>query len=133
MNVKILNLDIKNNLKGNLIVIESLKNIPFEIKRLYYIFNNKTERGCHAHKKTKKLIICISGKCNLLVDNGIEKKEFLLNKPNYAILINEMIWNKLYNFTDNTILLVLANTYYDPKDYINDYNEYLKLIKNKKL
>jgi len=129
--IKYINFEIKGDDRGSLISIEQNSNIPFEIKRNYYIFNTLpgVKRGCHAHKKLKQLLITVSGKCDILLDNGIIQETAVLNSPNKGLLIEEMIWREMFNFTKDCVLLVLANDYYSEHDYIRNYHEFLILTK----
>jgi len=130
MKINILDFKILGDDRGSLISIEQSKNIPFNIKRVYYIFGTKKNirRGFHAHKKLKQVAICISGSCEFLLDNGKTKKTILLNSPDKGLLINDMIWREMYNFSNNCTLIVLANEYYNESDYIRNYDEFLKMV-----
>jgi len=135
MKIKFIDFEIKGDERGSLIAIEEFKNIPFEIKRVYYIFNTKpnVRRGFHAHKNLKQVAICVKGSCKFLLDNGKERiDEIVLNKPNKGLLIEEMIWREMYDFSEDCVLLILANEYYDESDYIRDYDEFIKMLKEKK-
>jgi dTDP-4-dehydrorhamnose 3,5-epimerase-like enzyme len=116
---------------GNLIPIESGTDIPFDIKRVFYVHgvHDQNDRGKHAHYETKQILICLQGEVDVTVDDGHMKKVITLNKKNQAVLVPEMIWDEQIYKTDDTILLVLCNTRYDVDDYINDYNEFKKLKK----
>ena len=130
MDIKLIDFEIKGDNRGSLIAIESNINIPFEIKRIYYIYGTKKNirRGFHAHKKLRQIAVCIHGSCKMLLDDGEVKKTVLLNKPNKGLLINEMIWREMYDFSENCVLLVLASDYYYEEDYIRDYNNYINEI-----
>ncbi len=114
--------------RGSLVVIESNKNIPFEVKRLYYIFDTQPDvpRGFHAHKKLNQVAFCIQGKCKMLMDNGTEKKEVLIDQSNKGLLIPSMVWHEMHDFSDDCIMLVLASDYYDENDYIREYEQFKK-------
>ena len=116
---------------GNLIPIESGTDVPFDIKRVFYVHsvNDQNDRGKHAHYETNQILICLQGEVDVTVDDGHMKKVITLNKKNQAVLVPEMIWDEQIYKTDDTILLVLCNTRYDVDDYINDYNEFKKLKK----
>ena len=116
---------------GNLIPIESGTDIPFDIKRVFYVHSvhDQNDRGKHAHYETNQILICLQGEVDITVDDGHMKKVITLNKKNQAVLVPEMIWDEQIYKTDDTILLVLCNTRYDVDDYINDYNEFKKLKK----
>jgi len=130
MKINILDFKILGDDRGSLISIEQGKNIPFDIKRVYYIFGTKSNirRGFHAHKKLKQMAICISGSCEFLFDNGKTKKTILLNSLDKGLLINDMIWHEMYNFSSDCVLMVLADDFYDESDYIRDYDEFLKVV-----
>jgi UDP-2-acetamido-3-amino-2,3-dideoxy-glucuronate N-acetyltransferase len=119
-----------NDDRGNLVVIENLKNVPFEIKRVYYLTKLSAEhpRGFHAHKILKQFAVCLAGSCRFVMDNGIQKEEFTLSSPSEGIIINEMIWHEMHDFSQDCVLMVLANDFYDESDYIRDYPTFLKLI-----
>ena len=112
--------------RGSLVVIESNKNIPFEVKRLYYIFNTQPDvpRGFHAHKALYQAAFCIKGKCRTLMDNGVEKQEVVLCKPNQGLKIPPMVSHEMHDFSEDCILLVLASEQYDESDYIRTYTEF---------
>lgn len=118
---------------GSLVAIESNKNINFDIKRVYYIFDIKSDvmRGKHAHQDLKQLLICVTGSCKIRLDNGKEKDVVELSSPNEGVYINNLIWREMYDFSKNCILLVLADKLYDEDDYVRDYNEFLKLANNR--
>lgn len=114
----------------SLIFAQTPNHIPFEIKRIYYISKAtpKLPRGFHAHKKNQQVLFCIQGSIKLLIDNGKQKEEIRLNKPNIGIFIDRMIWHQMHNFRKNTILLVLASGIFDEKDYIRDYESFKKRL-----
>lgn len=118
--------------RGGLISLEQNKNIPFEIKRVYYIFGTQQDvaRGFHAHKELQQVAICLKGSCCFLMDDGRNKAEVILDKSNMGILIDVMQWHEMYDFSDDCLLLVLASDYYDEADYIRNYNDFLGCIKN---
>ena len=120
-----------DNDKGFLTVIESNKQIPFKLKRIYYIHNigNISEiRGPHAHKQTEQCFINIQGKATYHLDNGIVKKKITLDEPNIGIYIGPKIWHYMNEFSKDIILLAVASTYFDENDYIRDYNEFLDYL-----
>ncbi|MCE2687872.1 MAG: FdtA/QdtA family cupin domain-containing protein [Rickettsiales bacterium] len=128
----IINFEIKGDERGSLISLEENKNIPFDIKRVYYIFGTKigVRRGFHAHKKLKQLLVCVSGSCKVLLDDGKSKEEISLDTSSKGLLIESMIWREMFDFSPDCVSLVLANDYYDEDDYIRDYNQFLNLCKN---
>jgi dTDP-4-dehydrorhamnose 3,5-epimerase-like enzyme len=134
MKIEIINFNIKGDERGSLIALEENKNIPFIIKRVYYIFGTKknVRRGFHAHKKVKQVAICVSGNCKMLLDDGKEKKTILLDKPESGLIIREMIWHEMSDFSENCLLLVLASDHYDEEDYIRDYKHFKEIIRGLK-
>jgi hypothetical protein len=117
---------------GNLAIGETNKNIPFKIKRVYFInnlYNKKAGRGKHAHKKLEQIIFCINGRFTLNLDDGKNKQNFLMDDPNYGIRLGPKLWHTMTNFSPDCVILVLANDYFNEKDYIRDYQEFLKYVK----
>ena len=117
---------------GNLVIAEEKEHIPFEIKRVYYInnlFNNKSIRGRHAHKKLKQIIFCINGHFTLSLDDGKNKQRILMNNPAWGIYLGSKLWHNMDKFSSDCVILVLAGDYYDKQDYIRNYDEFLKYIK----
>ncbi len=114
---------------GNLVPIESNFDTPFPIKRLFYVYGVRDTdvRGEHSHYKTKQLLICIHGKVEVTCKDGLGERKYLLESPQQALYIPPMVWDEQKYLSEDTVLLVLANTKYDPSDYIQDYNEFLKL------
>ena len=132
----VFNLNTNRNSSGELISIESLRDISFEIKRVFYIYNVNinSKRGDHAHFLTKQCLISISGSCTVFLDNGLGlKKEYILDSPKKYLLQEPMVWGSMYNFSEDNVLLVLANTYYSEKDYIKSYDQFLKAVTNKNI
>lgn len=131
--IKKIDFEIKGDGRGDLIALESLKNIPFDIKRVYYMTNVKVDapRGFHAHRRLQQVAICVSGKCRMVLDDGIRREEIWLDTFSSGVLINNMVWREMHDFTEGCVLLVLANEYYDETDYIRDYNIFLEEVKNK--
>lgn len=128
--IKLINFSGLGDDRGSLISLEARKNIPFDIKRVYYIFGTKpgVARGFHAHKALQQVAICVSGKCKMLLDNGKEKAEVWLDSPAKGILIENMIWREMHDFSEDCVLMVLASEYYDEEDYIRDYDEFIKVV-----
>lgn len=116
--------------RGTLVSIEQLNNIPFEIKRVYYMYgtNENVVRGKHSHKNLKQILICISGSCKILLDNGKEKEEVLLYKKNEGLYIGNNIWREMFDFSEEAVLLVLASEYYNENDYIRDYEMFINTL-----
>nr|UEO57215.1 TDP-4-oxo-6-deoxy-alpha-D-glucose-3,4-oxoisomerase [Morganella morganii] len=116
--------------RGSLISLEQNKNIPFEIKRIYYIFGTKenVSRGFHAHKKLRQLAVCVRGSCRFVMDNGTQKEEIILNSPDKGLVIDAMQWHEMHDFSEDCIIIVLANDYYDESDYIRNYENFRSFV-----
>ena len=112
--------------RGNLSIIEQKKQIPFEIKRVHWIYDvpGGVDRGGHAYKKTEEFIVALSGSFDVEIDDGIEKQSFLLNRSYYGLYVSNGMWRKMTNFSTNSLALVLSSTDYDECDYVSDYDEY---------
>lgn len=117
--------------RGQLIALEEYKDIPFKIKRVYYMCDTgkNVTRGHHAHKRLEQILICIHGSCKIRLDNGIEKCTVLLDKPFEGLYVSNVMWREMYDFSSDAVLLVLASELYDETDYIRDYNEFLRFVK----
>ncbi len=120
--------------RGQLIALEEFKDIPFAIKRVYYMYDTGkgVRRGLHAHKSLEQILVCIHGSCKVLLDNGNEKKIVHLEKPYEGLYISNDMWREMYDFSEDAVLMVLASEIYDESDYIRDYDEYLKFISCKR-
>lgn len=119
---------------GVLSVAEYDKEISFNIKRVYFIYgltNPKALRGFHAHKKLEQAIFCINGSFKLMVDDGENKQYVYLNNPNHGIYIGTELWHKMFEFSTDCIIVVLASDFYEESDYIRDYDDFIATIKKK--
>jgi len=117
--------------RGNLIALEEGKEIPFNIKRIYYMYDTGegVRRGYHAHKALEQILVCVHGECKVLLDDGREKKIVHLDKPYEGVYLAHNIWREMYDFSSDAVLLVLASSLYDENDYIRDYDEFLKSVR----
>ena len=127
----ILPLNKIHNRAGNITIVEGNKNVPFDVKRIYYLYDipGGEDRGGHAHKELKQLIVSASGSFNVLLDDDINKKIVTLNRPDYGLLVVPGIWRELMEFSSGSICLVLASEVYNEQDYIREYSEF-KTYKN---
>jgi dTDP-4-dehydrorhamnose 3,5-epimerase-like enzyme len=116
--------------RGNLSFIEANKHIPFPIKRVYYLYDvpSGATRGGHAHKNLCELIIALSGSFDVLLNDGVEKKVFFLNRPHYGLFIPPGLWREIENFSSNSVALALASDFYNEKDYVRDYEIFRKMV-----
>ena len=116
--------------RGNLVVVEGEQDIPFEIKRVFYIYGSDSEvvRGQHANRNSEFVLINVSGTSKVRVDNGFEEAVIELNRPRMGLYLPTMLWKDMYEFSGDSVLLVLTNTHNDGSEYIRDYDEYLKEV-----
>ena len=118
--------------RGQLVALEANRQIPFDVKRVFYIYGTQEgiPRGNHSHYKTKQFLVAVNGSCKVTLDNGKIKETFDLNKPNLGLFQDALIWGTMHDFSSDCVLMVLANEYYDASDYITDYDKFLKEVKN---
>lgn len=117
--------------RGSLVALEAKRNVPFDIKRVYYIFGTQKgiARGFHAHKNLKQVAVCIAGKCRMVMDDGRKKESIWLDSPTQGILITTE-WHEMHDFSQDCVLLVLASEHYDESDYIRDYEDFIKIARD---
>jgi dTDP-4-dehydrorhamnose 3,5-epimerase-like enzyme len=129
---KIVNFPKITDLRGNLSFIEENRQIPFEIKRVYYLYDvpSGATRGGHAHKSLEQIVIALSGSFDVVLDDGYERRKVFLNRPHYGLYIPPGVWRELENFSSNSVALSLVSQLYDETDYIRDYETFKRLIKN---
>ena len=131
---KILDLPKISDPRGNLTFIEFPQHIPFDIARVYYLYDvpGGAERGGHAHKDLQQLIIAMSGSFDIVLDDGVNKERIHLNRPYFGLYVNTMVWRELDNFSSGSVCMVLASIPYDESDYYRDYGEFTQALKDKK-
>ena len=132
--IQIINFPINGDERGSLIAVENNKEIPFKIKRIYYIFNTQknVSRGFHAHKKLKQVAICVKGKCRIVLDDGKNQESVWLDSPEKGLLIQDLTWREMHDFSNDCVLLVLASELYNESDYIRNYDEFLLEVGKRK-
>lgn len=125
-------LTVRGDERGSLVALEDATGVPFAIERVYYIFDTKAGvvRGLHAHRSLTQWAICVAGACTLTVDDGKERSDIRLERPDQALEIGPMIWREMRDFTPDALLLVLASAAYDEADYIRDYDQFLELVRS---
>lgn len=130
MEIKMYTFEEHGDETGTLIALEEFENIPFDIKRVYYMYDTTkgTRRGFHAHRSLEQILIATSGSCKIHLDNGSETEEVELNAPNKGLYIANNMWREMYDFSPDCVLMVLASQLYDEADYIRNYNDFLEYI-----
>lgn len=130
MKIKFYDLQVRGDDRGSLTVVEGKKDIPFDIKRVYYIYDTKMDvrRGFHAHKTLEQIAVCMAGSCKFHLDDGRETAEVLLDSPAKGLYIGKMIWREMYDFSPNCVLMVLASEYYLENDYLRNYEDFMAAI-----
>ena len=117
---------------GVLCIMNSLQEIPFDIKRMYYINNldpRSSLRGKHAHRKLRQVIFCINGSFTLTLDDGEKQQDIFMREDNVGVILEPMLWHTMHDFSSGCVLLVAASDYYDEADYIRNYNEFIQLVR----
>ncbi|MEB5517678.1 sugar 3,4-ketoisomerase [Vibrio cholerae] len=124
--ITLIDLPVLGDERGSLVALEANRQIPFDVKRVYYIYGTEegAARGFHAHKALKQVAICLKGSCRFVLDDGNAREDVLLDNPAQGILIQSFIWREMYDFSEDCVLLVLADQLYDESDYIRDYREF---------
>jgi dTDP-4-dehydrorhamnose 3,5-epimerase-like enzyme len=116
--------------RGSLVVVEQLKEIPFDLKRIFYIYGTKENvvRGQHANRKSEFVLINLKGTCKVMVDDGKNKEVIVLDKPHSGIYLDKMVWKDMYDFSEDSILLVLSSELYDKSEYVSDYDQFIQEV-----
>ena len=133
-NCKLLMFDQKGDARGHLVIIEGNQDIPFDIKRVFYIYGSDKDviRGRHANFNSEFVLINVAGTSKVKVDDGTNQKVFNLDRPHIGIYLPKLVWKDMYDFSEDSVLLVLASEHYDNNEYIRDYDEYLKVMEAQK-
>lgn len=119
--------------RGQLVAIEEGMDLPFDVRRVYYIYDTLpgVRRGFHAHLQLEQVLLCVSGSCKIHLDNGYETAEVVLDKPNEGLYISNNMWREMYDFSEGAVLLVLASEHYTEADYIRNYDAFLEMVRGK--
>ncbi len=122
--------DKKGDERGLLIALEENRNIPFAIQRVFYIYGTQkgVRRGEHAHRKTKQLLVAITGSCKITLEDGTKKETYSLSRPDMGLFQDALVWGTMHDFSSDCVLMVLADSHYDESDYIRDYGTYIETI-----
>jgi dTDP-4-dehydrorhamnose 3,5-epimerase-like enzyme len=131
MDIKRIRLQKHGDERGMLVALEQGRNVPFVIKRVYYLIETKRDvhRGLHAHRHLRQLAVAVCGSMRFHLDNGFESMDIVLDDPAQGLFLDRMIWREMYDFTADCVLMVLADQLYDPTDYIRDYGEFRRLAR----
>ena len=131
---ELIQFESKGDHRGNLIAIEGLNDIPFDIKRVYYLIKTKenVRRGYHAHLNLDQVLLVVSGSCKVMVDDGNRKEEFKLDNVQKGLRIKNLVWREMFEFSSDCVLLVLASDHYNEEDYIRDYSEFTAAVRIQK-
>ena len=131
MNYKLIDMKVFGDERGKLISLESNRSVPFEIKRVYWIYDTlpNEERGFHAHKNMEQIIVAMDGACEFVLDDGKSRESVWLNRPDLGLYIGKNMWREMRNFSYGCKLMVLASEYYDEKEYIRNYDEFLNEVR----
>ena len=129
--IRILDFPDLGDERGNLVVVEGGSAIPFDIQRIFYIYGSDDEvvRGKHANLRSEFVMINVAGTSRVKVDNGHESRVIELDRPRMGLYLERMVWKEMYDFSPDSVLLVLSNEHYDPEEYIRDYDNYLKMVR----
>lgn len=133
MDYKLIDFKIRGDERGSLVAIEGNIDIPFDIKRVFYIFGTKGKdviRGNHANRNSKFVLVMLTGSCKVKVFSGENRDIIELNTPDKGLFLNNLVWKEMYDFSDGSVMLVLASEHFDEYEYIDTYEELLKELKN---
>lgn len=126
------NLKVLGDDRGQLIALEANIDVPFDIKRVFYIYGTQKDipRGEHAHYKTRQFLVAVNGSCKVTLDNGSDTNTYCLDRPSLGLFQDAMIWGHMHDFSTDCVLMVLADQHYDEQDYIRDYQTFIKEVNN---
>lgn len=131
MEIKMIDFQKHGDRRGMLVALEEMREIPFDIKRVYYMYDTVSgvRRGYHAHRSLEQILIAIHGSCKIHLDDGNDTAEVVLDSPNRGLYLSNHVWREMYDFSEDAVLMVLASEYYDESDYIRNYQEFLKFVR----
>lgn len=128
--VKIISFPPLGDERGSLVAVEGAKTISFEIKRTFYLFGTMpgVSRGFHAHKALRQVAVCVTGRCRMTLNDGVESADVWMESPIRGVVIEPMVWHEMHDFSSDCVLLVFASEYYDEADYIRNYDDFLRQV-----
>lgn len=129
--IRLVNFPPLGDERGSLVALEAHKTVPFDVKRVYYIFGTKAgvSRGFHAHRALQQVAVCVTGNCRIVLDDGQRRESVWLNSPTKGLLIGCLVWREMHDFSPDCVLLVLASEHYDEIDYIRSYDDFKQALK----
>jgi dTDP-4-dehydrorhamnose 3,5-epimerase-like enzyme len=130
--IKIISFPPLGDDRGSLVALEAHKTVPFDVKRVYYIFGTQAgvSRGFHAHRRLQQVAVCVTGKCRMVLDDGQHREEVWLDSPTKGLLIGDFVWREMHDFSPDCVLLVLASEHYNETDYIRSYDDFMQALKS---
>jgi hypothetical protein len=131
---KIIHLPVVSDPRGNLTFIEAGRHIPFEIKRVYYLYDvpGGATRAAHAHLELEQLIVAMSGSFDVLLDDGVQQRKYHMNRSYFGLYVPSMVWRDIDNFSSGSVCMVLASQYFEESDYIRDYDKFIEAVRAQK-
>jgi dTDP-4-dehydrorhamnose 3,5-epimerase-like enzyme len=128
--INLIDFPILGDERGSLVALEAHQTVPFDIKRVYYIFGTKpgVVRGFHAHRELQQVAVCINGKCRMVLEDGTKREEVWLDSPTKGLLIGDLVWREMHDFSHDCVLLVLASEYYKESDYLRNYDDFKRMV-----
>lgn len=132
--IRLVNFPTLGDDRGSLVALEAHKTVPFAVKRVYYIFGTKpgVSRGFHAHRVLQQVAVCVTGKCRMILDDNKQREEVWLDSPTKGLLIGDLVWHEMHDFSPDCVLLVLASEHYNETDYIRSYDEFIACVTDKR-
>jgi dTDP-4-dehydrorhamnose 3,5-epimerase len=127
---RLITLQVRGDERGSLIALERATGVPFDVARVYFIYETQpgVSRGFHAHRDLRQLAVCVSGSCTMVLDDGKQRTQLRLDRPDTALEIGSMIWREMHDFSPDCVVVVLADRPYDEADYIRDYSQFIELV-----
>jgi dTDP-4-dehydrorhamnose 3,5-epimerase-like enzyme len=130
MHPTLIKLPVHSSAQGVLVAIEGRREVPFDIQRVYFIYGvgEAEVRGAHGHRKTRQMAVCVHGRCTILLDDGLDREIVEMDSPDKGLLLEALVWHEMYNFSEDCVMMVLANELYDESDYIRNYAMFRSVV-----